>query len=803
MRARRLVALALPFIVAGLALPGAGAAAMVAVPTLGIAPAGSEATAAAPSDTVLRVDVLTRREGALPSAPPAGIRYTAVQAAARVAPTATQYANLVSYLRGCGLTVDTTFTSRLAVDVHGSVASLEQAFGVTIDRYGASLAPTTGAHLPANLAPLIQAVAGLGTNAWPNPAPLANLTLAGGQPASNDVGALQTPQKTELAAATFTSGLTVTGPSSLPAGAETTYHVRLVGPDGQPLKNYVVWPVVSQLVAGYGGPTGPTSEITNAQGEASFWIMVANPASFTLTVAAAPNPKPKAYDGSGKAPTPVPAYASQQPLGLTVTGSPASLQPYTAAQVNRAYDIQPLLNAGANGHGVGVGIVIWNSFLLSDVKQYFALNGGTPPKVTVVPVDGTPQAGDGGIEATLDVERVGGTAPGSHIYVYDAAQATDVFDALILALQQDKVRILSMSWGIPEYDLPDDFYDPFEALFDAAAQEGITCIASSGDTGSKADGVHTGVNVPASSPYVLAVGGTQMTIDPTTGAIASQEAWSPDGSFFTGNGPAASATGGGFSRYYPRPTWQQAPGLPQFWNEPFRGVPDVSLAATFPGYAVILDGKRQAYGGTSASAPTWAGILADIESDLGFALGANVDPLLYAFASSAPQALSYVTGGNNIGFSAQGAWSPVTGLGTPDVAQLDQAFRVAFTPTRLLAVAANQGSGPDTVGHPVTVEVLLTDAYGIPMAGLPVTVTAPQGGHASPGNATTDANGIATFTVQSDATGVQTYVFAIPGGNGPDGLGYALSTTFSVNWQPPAPPATKPTTHARAHGAKR
>lgn len=795
---RAATALALPALLLGLTAPAAQAARWSSVATLGLPRAGQAALADAPA-AALSVDLVLRRAGPLPAAPPLGVRYSPVQAAARVAPTAAQYDALAAYLTGAGLAVSRRYADRLLLQVRGVPAALDRAFHVHLATYAGTggarvVAPARAASLPASLAPIVAGVAGLSSAGWPTPAPLTRLSsltaTASAAPAPDAAGPVETAAKAGLGAATFLAGFTLTGPTTIAAGVEADYHVVLVGPNGQPLKGYAVRPVVSEAVAGYTGPTGPGSMVTNAQGQASFWLIAGTPASFTVTVAAAPNPptSPASAASSTAPPTPVeptPVYASQGSLAVQVTGPAASLTPYTAAQVNSAYNISPLLNAGDNGHGVGVGIVIWNSFLLSDVQSYFQQMGGSvQPQVTVVPVDGTPQSGDGGTEATLDVERVGATAPASHIYVYDAATAAGVFDALIRALQDAKVSVISMSWGIPETDVPNGFFNPFETLFDAAAQEGITCVASSGDTGSRADGVHTGVNVPASSPFVLAVGGTDMAVDPATGQIAAQTAWSPDGSFDLGSLSAPSASTGGFSHYYVRPTWQYAPGLGSFWSEPFRGVPDVALAATYPGYVTILDGKRQAYGGTSAGAPTWAGILADIESEIGGPLGAEVTPLLYAFADGAdPQVFRPVTQGNNIGFHAGPGWNPVTGLGTPDVASLAKAVVTALTPASLAVVSA-QAPGLDRVGQSVAVAAVVLDAYGIPIGGVPVTVTAPRGGNASPGNTTTAGDGSAAFTLRANVPGARTYTFTVPPGLGPDGQGSALTAQYSVHWLP-------------------
>src|SRR6185312_5740179 len=202
-----------------------------------------------------------------------------------------------------------------------------------------------------------------------------------------------------------------------------------------------------------------------------------------------------------------------------------------------------------------------------------------------------------------------------------------------------------------------------DQAFQAAAAMGITVCVASGDSGST-DGVSDGgnhVDFPASSSYALACGGTSLQ---ASGTVIAQEVVWNDGN------PANGATGGGVSGFFALPAWQQ--GLDTTDTEgnrstlANRGVPDVAADADpQTGYAVLVDGANAVYGGTSAVAPLWAGLIARINALTGRAAG-FVNPVLYG----QPAALRDITQGNNGGFAASPGWDACTGLGSPDGAKV-------------------------------------------------------------------------------------------------------------------------------------
>jgi kumamolisin len=164
------------------------------------------------------------------------------------------------------------------------------------------------------------------------------------------------------------------------------------------------------------------------------------------------------------------------------------------------------------------------------------------------------------------------------------------------------------------------------------------------------------VDFPASSPHVLACGGTSLTA--SRGGISSETVWN--------DGATGGATGGGISSFFPLPAWQK--GLRALTTAgsqvalTMRGVPDVSGDADpDTGYDVRVDGTDTVIGGTSAVAPLWAALIALINSSAARAAG-FVNPVLY----QNPKDLRDITQGNNGGFAAQAGWDACTGLGSPN-----------------------------------------------------------------------------------------------------------------------------------------
>ena len=203
---------------------------------------------------------------------------------------------------------------------------------------------------------------------------------------------------------------------------------------------------------------------------------------------------------------------------------------------------------------------------------------------------------------------------------------------------------------------------------------GITVTVAAGDHGApdSDDPAEKRANVdfPASSPNVLACGGTRL-IGNAMG-ITSETVW---------NNHDGWATGGGVSEFFAVPAYQAAVGVPKSINvrgKVGRGVPDISGNADGDtGYLIRVDGQTVPIGGTSAVAPLWAGLIALLNQGRPRPIG-FITPKLYAL-NPAVQALRDITVGDNSvnkvkGYTGNAGWDPCTGLGSPDGAKLLKAL---------------------------------------------------------------------------------------------------------------------------------
>jgi kumamolisin len=337
---------------------------------------------------------------------------------------------------------------------------------------------------------------------------------------------------------------------------------------------------------------------------------------------------------------------------------------YTPLEVARAYNFPA--NKGEN-QTIAL-IELGGGYRNSDLQDYWRKLKLAGPQVSAVSVDharnaptGNPDSADG--EVVLDIEVAGAIAPGARIAVYFAPNTDQGFLNAINSAIHDKVRkpsIISISWGGPEDQWTRSALNVFNAAFHDAALLGISVCAASGDNGS-ADGEQDGANhvdFPASSPWVLACGGTRLVA--ANGKITSENVWN--------GGAKDGATGGGVSSHFSKPAYQSGAQVPKprlTLNPMGRGVPDVAgNADPETGYVVLVDGELGVVGGTSAVAPLWAALIALLNQQLGRNLG-WLHPQLYG-AIAQQKALHDITSGNNGAYEATTGWDACTGLGTPD-----------------------------------------------------------------------------------------------------------------------------------------
>ncbi|RQX84304.1 peptidase S53 [Burkholderia anthina] len=263
------------------------------------------------------------------------------------------------------------------------------------------------------------------------------------------------------------------------------------------------------------------------------------------------------------------------------------------------------------------------------------------------------------MEWSLDSQTIVGMSGGLkqlNFYVARSFAWSDMALAINRAVTDNTARVINMSIGGCENWAPTAVID---TLFQLAVAQGQTFSVSSGDSGSVAYGCSgTSVQYPATSPYVVAVGGTTLYTN-GNGSYAGETAWD--------------SSGGGISGIEPIPSWQS--NVPALKGRAFRGMPDIAFDADpNSGEAVVVGGQLEIVGGTSLSAPlfaaTWARMLSGAcATNLGFAA-----PTLYSAQTTTPSILRDITFGSNGAYSAGSGWDFVTGWGTPNVSAMYSAI---------------------------------------------------------------------------------------------------------------------------------
>jgi subtilase family serine protease len=363
------------------------------------------------------------------------------------------------------------------------------------------------------------------------------------------------------------------------------------------------------------------------------------------------------------------------------------------------------------------------------------------PTVTLVPSSGTLTISSGDeLEADLDLEWSGAIAPAAKIIFVTVGNSPlkNVFDSLQYAIDNNVAPVVSISYGNCEANLSSSFVLSVQQWAQQANAQGQTISGPSGDQGAAdcesataTSATHgLAVDVPAAVPEVTGVGGSEFSGD--AGACPNQtcsgnvapatQYWSGSSTATSGAsalsyipekvwndttaGQSLSAGGGGLSKVFGKPSWQTGSGVPA---DGARDVPDITVSGSngHDPYLVcnagsctngFRDGSNNltAVGGTSAGAPTFAAIVALINQATGSNGLGNVNPMLYALAAnnSTNHAFHDITSGDNkvpctagssgcptgttsIGISAGADYDAVTGLGSPDVGNLIQAWLAA------------------------------------------------------------------------------------------------------------------------------
>jgi subtilase family serine protease len=415
------------------------------------------------------------------------------------------------------------------------------------------------------------------------------------------------------------------------------------------------------------------------------------------------------------------------------------------------YDITSIYNAGYEASGQSIVVVGASDINTQDLVDFLTVFSLPGFNLTQILYPGSPDPGTNGAltEADLDLEWVSGTARGANvIYVF----GVDATSAAAYAIDQDLAPVISESFGGCEQKFSATYLSALETAAQQANAEGITWLASSGDSGA-ADCDHDqtiathglSVNVPASTPEITSVGGTEFnegtgtywsSSNSSTGESAlsyiPEIAWNDTDTLV----PYLASSGGGVSAFYPKPPWQVGMGVP---NDGVRDVPDISFTASaaHDGYIICTDLDCESSfppnlieGGTSASTPVFAGIVTLLNKYLSVqgilpspGLG-NINPTLYGLAQVpfSPPIFHDVTSGSNqvpcqagttdcpnggvIGYLAGPGYDLVTGWGS-----VDAGFLVGTWPGPPTQFQLSGPSG-STAGAQIAISLAVLDKNG-------------------------------------------------------------------------------------------
>jgi pseudomonalisin len=339
------------------------------------------------------------------------------------------------------------------------------------------------------------------------------------------------------------------------------------------------------------------------------------------------------------------------------------------------------------GTGTNVGIITIGGVgqTLQDLSQFTSANNLAQVNTSVVPT-GDPSGDysddpDGQGEWDLDSQDIVGAAGGAvnQLLFYEAdlgaSGNTGLTQAFNQAVSDNTAKVINVSLGWCEADAnADGTMAAEDQIFATAVAQGQTFSVSSGDEGAYEcnnrgypDGSTYSISWPASSPNVVAIGGTTLYTN-SSGGWASETVWNEG---LDGNGKLWASTGG-FSSYESLPSWQS--GLKLSPTPAGRAVPDISFdAAQSTGALVYVNGQIEQIGGTSLSSPLFVGFWARIETANGNRIGFP-GASLYKSIAATPTLVHDVTSGNNgyggYGYKATKGWDYPTGWGTVDIAKL-------------------------------------------------------------------------------------------------------------------------------------
>ncbi|HEX4493669.1 MAG TPA: protease pro-enzyme activation domain-containing protein [Acidimicrobiia bacterium] len=610
---------------------------------------------------------------------------TATEWNSRFSPTKASEQKVVDWVRARGLTVTKRYPNRLLVDIDGTAAQLESAFGVTLNDYtlnGRSVfSNDRDPVVPSALRSIVTSVGGLDN--------VATLTSAAGG-----------------------------------AGPSTRYSA---GPQVQAAGSIQKNGSQAKLDAAMRAKKGNVPAISNGNYD---------PTDIYTS---------QAYDEDA---------LHKQSNCCNPFHNPSTQSP---AQTSIA-----IISAG----------VVQSSDVLGfqAAYPYLAVSGN------FINVGGTPTSGD--YEGTMDFEwamslanSFGCFCDTAHIWMYDGVNAAfSTFDSMYnQVLTDNHAKVVSSSWGCAEiYCTPDATMNTDHAIFNSMIAQGFTLLNSSGDRGAYADCSHVSVSFPASDTNWLAIGATNLELN-SSSQYVSQTAWGDVGNC-AGNG---GGTGGGCSAKYAAPAYQSS--ISSFCGSTAKALPDVSLNGDWfnSPQNVYYGGSFSGNGGTSISAPMFAGFMAQVNSyglELGNICGGGTLPCspigqagtqLYlaanTHAAQGKNAFYDITSGSTTneigaGFNAIPGYDRASGWGTPNMLQLAWAMNYWNMPEASAPLVTL--SGPSTSGWVTggTISWSIVD-QGSPASGVSGYTAQWDADPGDPSSAATPGSGNSFYTGPASAHG--------------------------------------------------
>jgi len=434
---------------------------------------------------------------------------------------------------------------------------------------------------------------------------------------------------------------------------------------------------------------------------------------------------------------PAPVEAGNAPLLTSADGSHVP----GPADLAVIYDFQQLYNLGIDGTGQNIAIAGQSNVHSSDIALYRRRFNLSPANFTTRAFGPAPPSDPiSEQEADLDIEWAGAVARNANVIL---VYSNDAFQSLIYAIDQNVAPVVSLSFGDCERFWVSDA-PLYQNIMQQGNAQGITVVIAGGDAGAAecdlqftnplaANGL--AADFPSSIPETTGVGGSQFsdgrgnywgsTAD-ANGAFAlsyiPEAVWNETA--FDGT---IAAGGGGASAVFPKPAWQTGPGVP---NDQARDLPDIALnaSADHDGFLICSGGNCGVSGGTSASAPMFAGMLALVNHYLTKkgvlsqpGLG-NVNPVLYRMARTNPNAFHDITQGSNVlpcgpgtpncvngqlGYNAGAGYDLASGLGSVDVYNLATQWNQSSesVPALTLTVTPPSATLNDTLQVRATLQV--------------------------------------------------------------------------------------------------